>query len=291
MHAIFSQNPLNRLDHLRGNDDDFTHRKQHKDSVFLLFADNDILVDSQGNCLFNNQDLQTLNLSTINAIMLGELDNITHFALSTSTTKLQPTSLRDFAVKNPDMSGIFAQAAAVLNWHKSHTHCACCGIQTQITHSGWRRDCKTCGVQHFPRTDPVVIMLVTYKDECLLGRGHHFEENRYSCLAGFVESGETLEAAAKRELFEEAGIIGGETNYIMSQPWPFPSNLMVGMHIQAKAQNLTIDTIEIADAIWVKKSAIKRALEGDTSLAFTLPPNIAIARNLLEFWVNSQKSD
>jgi NAD+ diphosphatase len=131
-------------------------------------------------------------------------------------------------------------------------------------------------------------MLVTYEDYCLIGRGVNFPENRYSCLAGYVESGETLEDASRRELYEEAGVIGLDVNYVLSQPWPFPSTLMVGMHVIAQAQELTLDYNELSDAKWVHKNDIKSILEGDESFGFSVPSKIAIARNLLELWVSSK---
>ncbi len=150
---------------------------------------------------------------------------------------------------------------------------------------GWRRDCVICKKEHFPRVDSAVIMLVTFGEYCLLGRGVSFKEGRYSCLAGYVESGETFEGAAKRELFEEAGIEGYDVEYLFSQPWPFPSTLMVGMRMKAKTQELTLDKNEIADAIWVHKDEVRAVLNGKDDSVFSIPLKIAIARNILEVWV------
>ena len=181
--------------------------------------------------------------------------------------------------------GILAQAAAVLNWHHSHQFCSACGKETTMKHAGWRRDCFTCKKEHFPRTDPVVMMLVTHGDYCLLGRGVNFAPNRYSCLAGFMESGESIEDAARRELYEEAGVIGLEVEYMMCQPWPFPNTLMIGVHVKAKSKELHIDTHEIAEAKWVHKNNLKAILDGDESFGISVPRKIAISRNLLESWI------
>lgn len=308
MDAIYSQNPLDRLDQTRGNEADFKSRRTLDNSIFLLFHGNELIVHDETLCEFSKLQLTQYDMNVHDSVLLGELDGVNYFAISVGDNKniatrdddgnfssepLRKFPTRLYTEKNlyPEAKlGILAQAASVLNWHLSHTHCACCGEPTVIAHSGWRRDCPTeaCGRQHFPRVDPVVIMLVTYGDQCLLGRGHQFPEGRYSCLAGFVESGETIEDAAKRELFEEAGIIGGDTHYLLSQPWPFPSSLMFGMHIEAKTQALKIDYHEIADAMWVDKADVIKVLNGDDSFPFQLPPSIAIARNLLEIWVDAK---
>src|SRR5262249_12589798 len=146
-------------------------------------------------------------------------------------------------------------------------------------------DCGSCGKQHFPRIDPVVIMLVTFKDHCLLGSGRDFKvHQRYSCLAGFMEPGETPEDAARRELFEEAGIVACKVEYMFSQPWPFPSSLMIGVHITAESMDIKMNEKELVGLKWVAKTEIQAVLNGATDRGFNLPPRVAIARNLLEVW-------
>lgn len=286
IYPYFSQNPLDRLDALR-RDTKYVEELKHLSSTkFLLFDKTNILFDAKTkNCFFSNKKLDTSN-----AILLGRENNINYFVVNQqANSTLQSMPLREFANSSfleENKLGILAQAACVLNWHESHVYCTSCGGETVMSHAGWRRDCLVCKKQHFPKVEPVVIMNVTHGDYCLLGNGVRFKENRYSCLAGFMESGESIEDAARRELYEEAGVIGLEVEYKMSQPWPFPSTLMIGLHVKAKDKKLSIDTYELNDAKWVHKDDIKAILDGDNSFGISLPNKIAIARNLLEIWVD-----
>lgn len=180
--------------------------------------------------------------------------------------------------------GILAMAKTMLDWHDRHRFCANCGAPTTATQAGFRRDCAGCGAQHFPRTDPVVIMLVTRGDKCLLGRQPRFVERVYSCLAGFLEPGETIENAVRRETFEEAGIRVGEVRYLASQPWPFPSNIMIGCQGEAISDEINFDREELQDARWFTKDDVRRMLDG-THESFDAPSPIAIANHLMREWV------
>ncbi|MFD1159625.1 NAD(+) diphosphatase [Roseovarius aestuarii] len=177
-----------------------------------------------------------------------------------------------------------ATARAVINWHVSHRFCACCGAESRPVQAGWQRSCDACGGQHFPRTDPVVIMLITRGNSVLMGRSPGWPEGMYSLLAGFVEPGETIEAAVRREVYEEAGIRVGPVGYLASQPWAFPSSLMIGCRGTALTQDLTIDPSEIEDARWFAREEILRAFAG---LHPTLAParQGAIAHFLLRNWL------
>ena len=148
-------------------------------------------------------------------------------------------------LSNHELS-LLAQARSMLVWHETHGFCARCGAPSTISEGGYKRQCGACGREHFPRTDPVVIMVVRDGENCLLGRSPHFAEGSYSALAGFVEPGETIEEAAKREVFEEAGIEVGAVHYHSSQPWPFPSSLMIGLVGDATSRTLDIDWNELA---------------------------------------------
>lgn len=154
-----------------------------------------------------------------------------------------------------------ATAKAVLGWHATHAFCAKCGAPSDIAMAGWQRDCPACGAHHFPRTDPVVIMLVTHGDDVLLGRSPGWPEGMFSLLAGFIEPGEPIEAAVRREVFEEAGVRVGPVSYLASQPWPFPASLMFGCHGHAETRDITVDPTEIEAALWVSKERLALIFE------------------------------
>ena len=177
-----------------------------------------------------------------------------------------------------------ATARAVLGWHDSHKFCSSCGTQSDAVDAGWRRHCPACDTSHFPRTDPVVIMLIVADDDVLVGRSPGWPEGMYSLLAGFVEPGETMEAAVRREVFEEAGIRVGEVSYLASQPWAFPSSLMLGCYGTATSKDITLDPIELEDARWVSRSEMEQVARGEHP---TMLPSRkgAIAHFLLENWL------
>ncbi len=180
--------------------------------------------------------------------------------------------------------GLLAMAKSMLDWHARHRFCANCGARTMVAHAGFRRDCPACEAQHFPRTDPVVIMLITRGETCLLGRQARFQNRTYSCLAGFLEPGETVEDAVRRETFEEAGVRVGAVRYLASQPWPFPSSLMIGCVGEAESDEIVIDTTELEDVRWFSRDDIRRMLAG-THPEFAAPSPIAIAHHLLLAWM------
>lgn len=177
-----------------------------------------------------------------------------------------------------------ATAKAVLGWHRSHRFCAKCGAQSRMTQGGWQRDCDACGARHFPRTDPVVIMLITHGSRALLGRSPGWPEGMYSCLAGFIEPGETVEAAVRREVYEESGVTVGAVRYLASQPWAFPASLMIGCHGDALSDEIRIDPQEIEDALWVTKSDLMDAFAGQNPTILPARKG-AIAHFLLRNWL------
>ncbi len=179
----------------------------------------------------------------------------------------------------------FAAALSVAAWHQRHGFCSVCGTASMVFRGGWGRRCPSCEAEHYPRVDPVVIMLATHDDRLLLGRQPQYPPGRYSALAGFVEPGETIEAAVARELGEEAGIAVTNVRYIASQPWPFPSSLMIGCTARAIGDVLTIDHDELDDARWFSRADVAAALAGLADAPFVAPPRFAIARNLLDHWI------
>jgi NAD+ diphosphatase len=181
--------------------------------------------------------------------------------------------------------GMLAEAKSLLSWHARHRFCANCGAKTKPTCSGFRRDCDACGAQHFPRTDPVVIMLITHGDRCLLGRQSRFPAGNYSCLAGFVEPGETIEEAVRRETFEESGVRVGAVSYMMSQPWPFPSSLMIGCRGEALDDALDIDREELEDARWFTRADLELMIRDEHPDGVRTPPSVAIAYHLIRSYI------
>ena len=179
---------------------------------------------------------------------------------------------------------ILGQAKAMIDWHQRHGFCARCGHATTIADAGYKRSCPNCGAEHFPRTDPVVIMLATQGDACLVGRGKQFPPGFFSALAGFIEPGETIEEAVAREILEEAGVPVTNVTYFTTQPWPFPSSLMIGCFAEAQSRAITLDPNELADAFWLEKSKARALLAGERIEGLFLPPPIAIAHHLIKRW-------
>ena len=191
-----------------------------------------------------------------------------------------------------DELALYGGARSLLDWHARHRFCPQCGGATELAKGGWQRDCTSCGAQQFPRTDPVTIMLVEHEGpnggRVLLGRNARFPEGSYSAHAGFVEPGETIEEAVAREVFEEAGVVVRDVSYIASQPWPFPSQLMIACHAFADDDALTLDPSEIEDARWFTRDEVVEAFEkGAESTSFRAPFAIAVAHPMLRWWLET----
>jgi NAD+ diphosphatase len=191
------------------------------------------------------------------------------------------------AVLNDREAGIAVNLVGLANWHAINTHCSNCGEHTVVTNAGHVRECPNCGMHHFPRSDPAIIVLVTDdQDRALLGRNENWPEGRYSTLAGFVEPGESLEAAVRREVLEETGVVIGEdVEYAGSQPWPLPQSLMVGYYAKATGFAIEVDDDEIVDARWFSRADLSAQIADET---LALPGNISISRRLIEGWYGEE---
>lgn len=205
-----------------------------------------------------------------------------------STAPPDPRLWQVMGLLSPPDLAVYGAAKALVDWHARHQFCARCGHGTRLAKGGWQRDCinPACNAQHFPRTDPVTIMTVEHEGRLLLGRQPRFPPRRYSALAGFVEPGETVEEAVAREISEEAGLVVRDVQYVASQPWPFPSSLMIACHAVATSEAITIDTTELDDARWFTRDQVIAAMRGDEDAAFIAPPPFAIAHHLLRWWLN-----
>jgi NAD+ diphosphatase len=228
---------------------------------------------------------------------LGLVDGAPRFAVAiepAAATALKADSafevadLRSIAVRGlieADHLPPLAQGKALLNWHARHRFCPNCGSATQAVEAGWRRDCPACHTQHFPRTDPVAIMLPVAGDRCVLGRSHRFQPGMWSCLAGYIEPGESIEDAVRRETREESGIVCGRVAYFRSQPWPFPTSLMIGCHAEAISHDIVIDHNELADARWFDREEVASMIAGKHPDGLTAPAPVAIAYHIIRAWV------
>jgi NAD+ diphosphatase len=228
--------------------------------------------------------------------LLGIGEGRAHFALDVSHVPASDgaeegtADVRSLAAAIPGPeAAILAEARSVLDWHARHGFCAQCGTPSNISSGGWGRQCPNCRAHHYPRVDPVVIMLAVKGERCLLGRGRRRVGTRYSCLAGFMEPGETIEEAVRREVLEESGIRVGRVRYLASQPWPFPSTLMMGLLAEALSEEITIDPEEIAEARWFEREEVRAMVERSRTDdpipgQATLPPPLAIGHQLARRW-------
>lgn len=199
--------------------------------------------------------------------------------------------LRLVAGMRPRDAAIWGAARSLNEWHNRHLFCGLCGAATEGFRAGWARRCSGCGAEHFPRVDPVAIMLAEHDGRVLLARQPQYPPGRYSALAGFVEPGESIEEAVARELMEEAGLPVSGVRYVASQPWPFPGSLMIACLATAESDALTLDLTELEDAIWVDRAGVEAALAGEPAAPFLAPPPFAIAHTLLLRWIETKESE
>ena len=297
---IYAGNPLDRGDRERRDEGWLRDRAQDSTSRFLPLWENTVLISSAPEHdlgWIGLDDVRRLGIQ-VEGIFLGLRDGAAHFTVDVTRNKEASDALRaDDAYSFEDTrgvtdlisladSGIVAQARAQVNWHNRHGYCSVCGTPTEMRRGGHMRLCPSCNSQHFPRTDPVVITVVADGDRCLLGqsRGRLQAMNRYSALAGFMDQGESIEEAVAREIMEEAGIRVKNVRYHSSQPWPFPSTLMIGCHADAATTDIHMDEGEMSDVRWFSREDVTSALAG-TNENLALPGPIAIAHHLIKAWV------
>jgi NAD+ diphosphatase len=229
-------------------------------------------------------------------IFLGIDEGRAFFAIDAGATgvpgEAENIDVRTLAPQIPaGEAAILAEARSLIDWHARHRFCAQCGTPTDVSGAGWTRRCPNCRASHYPRSDPVTIMLVVRGERALLGRNKRRPGRRFSCLAGFMEPGETPEEAVRREVWEESGIRVGRVKYLAAQPWPFPSTLMMGFLAEGISEEITIDPEEIAEARWFEREEVRemvaRAATGeDDPEQISLPQPLAIAHHLCRRWSN-----
>ena len=291
---VFAGNPLDRGEVERRDEEWLTVQANDPASLMLPMWQLNVPVSSDQTLIWLNvDDLQRLKVDAA-PVFLGRLDGRSHFVVDVSAVErgniekdgLSFEDARTTAeyLSGPE-SGIVAQARAQLSWHGRHGFCAVCGHPTDIARGGQVRRCAGCGTEHYPRTDPVIITVVHDGDRCLLGqsRGRLVAMRRYSALAGFMDQGECIEEAVAREVMEESGIQVGAVRYHSSQPWPFPSSLMIGCHADAATTDIHFDPEEMADVQWFSRDEVRLALE-ERSEILAIPGPTAIAHHLIRSW-------
>src|SRR6266850_6757157 len=303
----FSGSPLNRASEKRTDSNWIESKRRDPSSLvlpmrrlepFLLGAENadppiqlgmlrtgivDSLASADAPCIFLGLDVDTavfaLDVTEADDAQIRQLAGLGYF--------------RDARVAGQMVSmahaAIIAQAKALIDWHQRHGFCPGCGAPTKVMDAGYRRLCGKCNAEHFPRVDPVVIMLATHGEACLVGRGKQFPPGMFSALAGFVEPGETIEEAVRRELMEEASVKVGEVTYYATQPWPFPSSLMIGCFAKAASRDVKPDESEIAELRWLERGVARELIAGKRRDGVQVPPPIAIAHHLIRAWALDER--
>ncbi len=299
---IFAGNPMDRGERERRDEDWIRRAALGDEARFLLLWNLKVPLSAGRNARLSwasRAELDKLGLET-EPVLLGLLDGVAHFAVDVSAmddptralTNLDDAVFEDARSAALMLSyaeaGILCQAAAQLNWHASHRYCSTCGKRSEIRRGGQLRQCTRCSKQHFPRTDPVVITVVSHGDQCLLGqsRGRMTRLKTYSALAGFVDQGESIEEAVAREIMEEAGIQVKNVRYLFSQPWPFPHTLMMGCEATAATTEIVRDEEEMEDVQWFERREVLLALE-ERNPRLILPGPIAIAHHLIKRWATT----
>lgn len=290
----FSQNKLVRDAETR-TEETVAEAMQSAEARFYMF--------SRGRVILHKEDISTITFTRSEteafqpqfekALLLGETEDGPKIALpckvDTETLEEPWTSydlrslLYSSSVGDHEAS-IVGHGAAMLYWHATNRFCGKCGTASELKIGGYRRDCPACGHKIFPRTDPCVIMLPVKGDRCVMGRSPHFPPGWYSTLAGFLEPGETIEDAVRRETFEEAGVQIGRVKYFASQPWPFPHSLMIGLHCEVLSEKITFDDNELEDCRWFSREDVQLMIREEHPDGYICPPNRAISTAIIQAW-------
>ncbi|HEX8446004.1 MAG TPA: NAD(+) diphosphatase [Sphingomonas sp.] len=285
----FTGSRLDRVDHLRQNADALSDAMSDRGARLLRMTALDPVLAAD-----DALDWGSLAEAAPDAelALLGLMDGRPHFVAL--TFPVPPAARRSPALNiildrlSPSEAATFAVARSLIDWHARHRFCANCGTMTALFRAGWGRRCPACRAEHFPRTDPVVIMLAEHDGHVLVGRQRAWPQGRYSALAGFVEVGESIEEAVARELAEEAGVTATTVRYLVSQPWPFPSQLMIACIAPVADNRLRLDDHELEHAFWASADNVRAALSATPGARFIAPPSYAIAHTLFARWLAEQ---
>jgi NAD+ diphosphatase len=275
---VFAGAPLDRAPAERRRPEWLAARRADPDARSLVLSERGLWVED-GRLLLETPDDEALFLG-----LAGGRPFFARDAGDDEPGRGRPVGLREAASDLPaPEAALAAYAASLLSWHRRHRFCAACGHPTEPADAGHQRRCPACGAEHFPRTDPVVIVRVVDGNRLLLGRQDRWADGRFSVLAGFVEPGETLEEAVRREVREESGVVAGQVEYIASQPWPFPSSLMIGFHAVAAGGEPHPGDGELSDVRWFDRDEVEAAVAGTGDVR--LPPPYSISRRLIDGWL------
>lgn len=290
---VYAGNYIDRLAEMRANRQSLAEAFTHPDAGFLPVWQDRCLIDNDRPAILNKNQVFMLSDDPENAIFLGQFENRFVFAVPFESHEKTPLTahgaflgLRDLtAMVSETDAALLAYAKAMVGWRKQHRFCGLCGSARGSSDGGFVMICEneSCGDRSFPRLDPAIIVLVHDQNRCLLGRQLHWPEGRFSTIAGFVEPGESLEDAIRREVREETNIRVGQCAYLASQPWPFPGALMIGYHAEAQTDDIRLNDGELAEAKWLNREEIRNG-------AVVLPPRFSIAYRLIDTWLNQESA-
>jgi NAD+ diphosphatase len=297
----FVSHQLDRAAHLRASDEKLLAMENHRDArAYVVYRDSLVMKQAAAGPRALLTIPEALGFgANPGTIFLGLRDGAPVFGMGISAAAAEGlltrsdvavSELRGMAMQGvvpADQLSAIAMAKSMVSWHQRHGFCANCGARSTMSDGGWKRTCPSCQTEHFPRTDPVVIMLVHSGEKCLMGRQKQFPPGMYSCLAGFVEAAETIEDAVKREILEESGIHCTDVKYYMTQPWPYPSSLMIGCSARATSETITVDLMELEDARWFDRDEAMLMLKREHPDGLAGPHPFAIAHHLLGQWLQA----